>query len=54
MTLFCTQNIPTLFDVQFLSFPVNTEKKYFSQILITFLGPNTTRVGEVKNRAQTT
>ena len=39
MTPFCTRNIPTMFGVQFLSFPVSTAEKYFGQILTTFSGP---------------
>jgi len=45
MTRFCTRNIPTLFGVRFLSFLVNKIDKYFSRILATFLGPNTTGTG---------
>jgi len=41
-TSFCTRNIPTTFGVQFLSFPVITAKKCFSQVLRTFPCPDTT------------
>jgi len=37
MTQFSARNIPTLFEVQFLSFPINTAKKCFGWILTTKL-----------------
>jgi len=39
---FAPENIPTMFGVQFLSFPVSTTEKYFDQTLMTFPGPDTT------------
>jgi len=50
MTLFCNRNIPTMFGVQFLSFPVSTMEKYFIRILTTFPGPESTRAGKLENR----
>jgi len=49
MTWFCTQNIPTVFRVQFLSFPDSTAEKFQSNF-DDFLGPNTIGTGleEVK------
>jgi len=35
-TQFCTRNIPTLFEVQFLSFLVSTVEKCFDRVLTTF------------------
>ena len=43
MYRFCTWNIPTLYGVQLLSFPINTIEKCFGQILTTFLGLGTIR-----------
>jgi len=40
MTWFSARNIPTLFGVQFLSFPISTAKQCFGPILTTFLGPS--------------
>jgi len=54
MNLFCTRNIPTMFGVQFLSFPTSTAKKYFGQILMTFQGPESTRARKAENQAQMT
>jgi len=42
MTRFTARNIPTLFWVQFLSFPMSTAKQCFGPILTTFPGPGTT------------
>ena len=44
MTQFSARNIPTLFEVKFLSFPINTAKKCFGWILTT----------KVENRARMT
>jgi len=49
MTTFGTQNIPTQFAVQFLSFAVSTVQKYFGRILTTFPDLSTTGVGKVEN-----
>jgi len=46
MNQFCTQNIPTLFGVQFLSLPVRMAENYFGRILTTFSGPERTKVGK--------
>jgi len=54
ITPFCTQNIPTMFGVQFVSFLVNTAVKYFDRILTNFPGPESTRAGKPENRAQMT
>jgi len=54
MSRFYTRNILTLFEVQFLSFHVNTTKKYFSRILTTFLRLDTTGASKVENQAQMT
>jgi len=54
ITWFSDRNIPTLFGVQFLSFPISTAKKWFSRILTTFPFPGTTGAGKVENRARMT
>ena len=36
MTRFCTWNIPSLFGIQFLSFPISSVEKCFSSILRSF------------------
>jgi len=43
MTRCCARIIPTLFGVQFVSFPISTAEKWFGQIFMTFLGTGTTR-----------
>jgi len=53
MTLFCTQNIPTLFGLQFLSFLVSTTENLFSQILATFPALDTTEVGPERVKCKT-
>jgi len=47
-------NIPTLFGVQFLSFPISMAKKCFGRILTTFLRPSTTGATKVENRTKMT
>ena len=53
MTPFCTRNIPTMFGVQFLLFPVSTAEKCFSRILMTFPGPDTTGTGMEQAKLKT-
>jgi len=53
MTLFCTQNIPTLFGLQFLSFLVSTTENLFNQILATFPALDTTEVGPERVKCKT-
>jgi len=45
ITRFYIQNIPTLFGVRFLLFPVNISHKCFSPALTTFPGSDTTGTG---------
>jgi len=47
MTPFYTQNIPIVFWVQFSSFLISTVEKCLRRVLTTFLGPDTTRTGQV-------
>jgi len=54
MTPFCTRNIPTMFRVQFLWFPVSTAEKYFDRMLMTFPGLESSRARKVENRAEMT
>jgi len=55
MTRFSTQNIRTLFTVQFLSFPISTTaKQCFDRIFMSFLGPSPTRAGKVEYLARMT
>jgi len=54
ITRFYTRNIPTLFRVQFLSFPISMAKKCFDRILTTFPAPATTGVAKIENWAQIT
>jgi len=49
ITWFCTQNIPTMFWVKFLLFPVGTAEIYFGQVLTNFPGLETTRARQVEN-----
>jgi len=53
MTRFCTQNIPTMFGVQFL-FLLSVQLKHFCRVLTAFLLPKPTRVGKVENQTQIT
>jgi len=46
------RNVPTLFRVQFLSFPVSTTKKCFDRILTTFSGLGTAGPAKVENRTE--
>ena len=50
MTRFSARNIPTLFEVQLLSFPIGMAKKCLGRILTTFSRPGTTWAGKVENR----
>jgi len=45
MTRFSARNIPTLFGMKFLLFPISTAKQGFGRILTTFPGPGTTGAG---------
>jgi len=54
MTRFCTQKIPTLFGMQFLSFAINTAKKCFSWILTTLSPPSAEGACNAENGAQMT
>jgi len=54
MTRFSARNIPTIFWVQFFSFPINTAKICFDWILTTFPCLRITGAGKVKNRARMT
>jgi len=53
MTPFCTRNIPTMFGVYFLSFPVSTIEKCFIRILTNISSSehhqNRPGVSKVKN-----
>jgi len=45
MTLFCTRNIPTMFGVHFLSFPISTTENCFGRILTTIPSTNNNGAG---------
>jgi len=53
MTQFFALNICAFFGVQFLSFPISMTEKSFSQILMTFPGPNTIVAGLEKANFKT-
>jgi len=54
MTLFCTQNITTMFEGHFLSFPVISIENCFGQILTTIPGTGITGAGKLEYRTRIT
>jgi len=54
MTLFCTQNITTMFGVHCLSIRVSTTENCFGQILMSIPSTNITWAGKPENQARIT